>query len=70
MFHLKKVVGIAVNIGFRRGGEAHHHSVEILKNRPILFENAPVAFVNDNQIEMRRGEQLPSVLGLGVINGV
>ena len=48
VFHLEKVVGVAVNIGFRRGGEAHHHGVEILENRPILFEYAPMAFVNND----------------------
>ena len=35
-----------------------------------VFEDAPVAFVNDNQVEVRRSKQLPPVLGLGIINGV
>ena len=70
VFHLEKVVGIAVHVGFGRSGKPHHHGIKILKNSPVLFENTSVALVNDNEIKMRWGKQLPPVLGFGVINSV
>ena len=48
VLHFKKVVGIAVNVRFRRGRQPHHQGVEILKDRPVLFENAPVALVDND----------------------
>ena len=68
--HFKEVVGIAVHICFRRGRKADHQGIEILKNRPVFLENAPVAFVNDDQIKMRRCKQLAAIFGFRVINGV
>ena len=48
VFHLEKIIGIAVDVRFRRGGKAHQERVEILKNGPVFFENAAVALVNDD----------------------
>ena len=70
VLHFEEIIGVAVHVGFRRGGEPHHQRVKVLKNRPVFFENAPVAFINDDQIEMRRGEQPAAVFGLGVVDGV
>ena len=70
MLHLEEVVGIPIHIGFRRGSKAHHEGVKILKNGPVFLENAPVAFINDNQVKVGRSKQLPPVLGLGIVNGV
>ena len=54
VFHLEEVVGVPIYIGFGRSGQAHHECVKIFKDSPILFKNAPVAFVNNNQVKMRR----------------
>src|SRR5699024_9147663 len=70
VLHLEEVVGVPVHIGFRRGRKGDHECVKIFKNSPILFKDAPVAFVNDDQIKMRWRKQLAPVLGLGIINRV
>ena len=61
-FHLEKVVGIPVYIGFGSSGETHQNPIEIFKNRPVFLENAAVAFVNDNQVKVGGGKELPSIL--------
>ena len=70
VFHLEKVVGVAVHIGFRGGGQAHQNRIEIIKNGAVFLENAAVALVHDDKVKMRRGKQRHAVLGLGVVDGV
>ena len=70
MFHLEEIVGVAVHIGFRRSSKADHQSIKVFKNRPVLFENTPVAFINDDQIKMRRSKQLAAIFGFGIIDGM
>ena len=70
MFHFEKVVGVAVHVGFRGGGQAHENGIEIVKNRPVFLENAAVALVHDDEVKVSRGKQRHAVLGLGVVDGV
>ena len=70
MFHLEKVVGVAVYIGFRGGGQAHQNRVEIVEDGTVFLENTAVALVHDDEVKMRRGKQRHAVLGLGVVDGV
>ena len=46
--HIEKIIGVAVHVGLRRRRQADEHGVEIVENRAVLFENAPVALVYDN----------------------
>ena len=70
VLHLEKVVGVAVHIGFRGGGQTHQNRIEIIKNSAVFLENAAVALVHDDKVKMRRGKQRHAVLGLGVVDGV
>ena len=70
MLHLKEIVGIPIHIRFRRGSKANHQSIEVFKNHPVFFENAPVAFINNNQVKMRRSKQLTAISGFRIIDGI
>ena len=68
--HLKKVVGVPVDVGLGSGGQPNQNGIEILKDSPVFLEDAPMALVDDNQVKMGGGEQLPPVRGFGVVNGI
>ena len=70
VLHLEKVVGVAVYIGFRGGGQTHQNRIEIIKNGAVFLENAAVALVHDDKVKVGRGKQRHAVLGLGVVDGV
>ena len=70
MFHLEKVVGVAVYIGFRGGGQAHQNRIEIIKNGAVFLENAAVALVHDDKVKVGGRKQRHAVFGLGVVDGV
>ena len=70
VFHLEKVVGVAVYIGFRGGGQTHQNRIEIIKNGAVFLENAAVALVHDDKVKVGGRKQRHAVLGLGVVNGV
>ena len=70
MLHLEKVVGVAVYIGFRGGGQTHQNRVEIIKNGAVFLENAAVALVHDDKVKVGGRKQRHAVLGLGVVDGV
>ena len=57
LFHLEDLVGAAVDILSRRGGQADQHGIEIVEHGGILPEDAAVRLVNDNQVEMAHGIQ-------------
>ena len=70
VLHLEKVVGVAVHIGFRGGGQTHQNRIEIVEDGAVFLENAAVALVHDDKVKMRRGKQRHAVFGLGVVDGV
>ena len=70
VLHLEKVVGVAIHVGFRGGGQTHQNRVEIVKNSAVFLENAAVALVHDDKVKMRRGKQRHAVFGLGVVDGI
>ena len=70
MFHFKEIVGVPIYIRFRRSGKANHQSIKIFKNCPVLFENTPVAFINNNQVKMRRSKQLAPIFGFRIIDSI
>ena len=70
VLHLKEIVGIPIHVRLRRGSQPHHHSVKIVKNRPVFLENTAVAFINDNQVKVGGGKENFSVLRLCPVNGV
>ena len=70
VLHLEKVVGVAVYVGLRGGGQTHQNRVEIVEDGTVFLENAAVAFVHDDKVKMCRGKQRHAVLGLGVVDGV
>ena len=70
VLHLEKVVGVAVYIGFRGGGQTHQNGIEIIKNGAVFLENAAVALVHDDEVKVGGRKQRYAVLGLGVIDGV
>ena len=48
MLHLKEIVGVPIYICFRRSSKTNHQSIKVFKNRPVLFENTSVAFINND----------------------
>ena len=70
VLHLEKVVGVAVYIGFRGGGQTHQNGIEIIKNGAVFLENATVALVHDDEVKVGGRKQRHAVLGLGVVDGV
>ena len=70
VLHLEKVVGVAIYIGFRGGGQAHQNRIEIIKNSAVFLENAAVALVHDDKVKVGGRKQRHAVLGLGVVDGV
>ena len=70
VLHLEKVVGVAVHVGFRGGGQAHQNGIEIIKNGAVFLENAAVALVHDDEVKVGGRKQRHAVLGLGVVDGV
>lgn len=56
VFHFKEVVCVAVDVGFWCGGEANEYGVEVFKYCPVFFEDAAVAFVDYDEVEVCRGE--------------
>ena len=70
MLHFKEVIGVAIHIRLRRCSQSDHICIEILKNRSVLFEYAPMAFVDNNQIEVCRAEQALPVFRFYIINGI
>jgi len=53
-----------IHLFFGSGGEPHQAGIEVFEYRPVFFEYAAVGLVHDDQIEMRRGEELVAVFGL------
>ena len=70
MWSLKKVIGIAVNIGLWGCRQSNQYRVKVFKDGAVLFKDAAVTFVNDNQIKVSRCEQPLSLKGLGVVDGI
>ena len=70
VLHLEKVVGVAVYIGFRGGGQTHQNRIEIIKNGAVFLENAAVALVHDDKVKVGGRKQRHAVFGLGVVDGV
>ena len=70
VLHFEELIGVAVHISFGRSGKPHHDSIKILENSPVLFENAPMALVDDNEVKVGRGKQPLPVFGFGVVDGV
>ena len=70
VLHLEKVVGVAVYIGFRGGGQTHQNGIEIIKNGAVFLENAAVALVHDDKVKVGGRKQRHAVFGLGVVDGV
>ena len=70
VFHLEKIVGVAVHIGFRGGGQTHQNRIEIIKNSAVFLENAAVALVHDDKVKVGGRKQRHAVFGLGVVDGV
>ena len=48
VLHLKEIVGIPIHVRFRRGSKPNHQGIKVFENRPIFFENTPMAFINDD----------------------
>src|SRR5699024_8681210 len=70
MWHLKKVIGIAVNVCLWGCCQSDQHCVKVFKDGAVLFKDAAVALINDNQVKVSRREQPLSFHRLGVIDGV
>ena len=70
VLHLEKVVGVAVHVGFRGGGQTHQNRIEIIKNGAVFLENAAVALVHDDEVKVGRRKQRHAVFGLGVVDCV
>ena len=67
---LEEIIRIPIHIRLRRRREPHQDRIEIIENRPILFENAPMALIDDDQIEMRRREKPRARLRPPPIDGI
>ena len=70
VLHLEKVVGVAVHVGFRGGGQTHQNRVEIVEDGAVFLENAAVALVHDDKVKVGGRKQRHAILGPGVVDGV
>ena len=70
VFELEEFIGVSGHFGFRRSGQAEENGVEVFKDGAIFFEDAPVTFVDDDEIEVRGREQHVAVFVLCAVDGV
>ena len=68
VLHFKEIVGVAIHIRFGSCGQTYHDCIEIFEDGTIFFENAAVAFVDDNKVKVRRGKQALPALRLCIID--
>ena len=61
MFRLEEVIGVAVHFIAWCGGQAYDQRVEMVENILVFFEDRPVCFVHDDQVEMSRRKRRLSV---------
>ncbi len=69
-FHIKEVIGIAIDLISRCRGKPHNKRVKIVENSAIFFENRAVSLVNDNEVEMRRRKHTITVFVPLLIDGI
>ena len=70
MLHLEKIIGVAVDIRFRCCGQTDHDRIKVFKDSTVLFENAAVAFVDDNEVKMCRGKHSLAIFCLYIVDGI
>ena len=61
MLYFEEIIGVSIDVRFRRSSKAYHNSVEILENGAVLLENTAVAFVDDDKVKMCRGKKPPAI---------
>ena len=68
--HLEEIVGVPIDLIFRRGGEAHHLRVEVVEYGAVFLEDGAMRLIDDDQVEMRWRVQALAVVVLQVVDGV
>ena len=70
MLHFKEIVGVAVNIGLWGCCQSNQHRIKIFKDGTVLFKDAAMTLVNNDQVKMNRRKQPLSFCRLGIVDGI
>ena len=54
VLEVEQIVGVAVDLVLRRGGQADQQAVEIVEDRPVLLVDGAVRLIDDDKVEMAR----------------
>ena len=70
MLHLEEIIGVAIDIRFRGSCQTDHDRIKVFKDSTVLFENAAVAFVDDNEVKMCRGKHSLPIFCLYIVDSI